>query len=251
MPADFRSRLLQHEPLLGALLTLPSPEVAEILADAGFDWLFIDMEHGLLDLTIVQRIGQAVAGRCACVVRVPTHDAVWIKKVLDIGVAGLIVPQVNTPAQAAEIVRHAKYPPVGVRSVGLARAQGYGAAFDSYVRTANEATAIIVQVEHIESVRNVERIISVAGVDCAFVGPFDLAASMNKMGQINDPEVQATIARVRQACAAKNTPAGIFAPTVERGQAAFADGFTLVAVGMDVTILGGAARKMVEALKSA
>src|SRR5258708_36752834 len=103
MTETFRQRLRSGERLLGLILTLPTPEIAEICVKAGFDWLFLDMEHGLFDVTTVQRVVQTVGSQCACVVRVPSHDLVWFKKVLDVGVAGLIVPQVNTGAQALTI----------------------------------------------------------------------------------------------------------------------------------------------------
>jgi len=245
----FRQQLLNHQRLLGTVLSLPSPEVAEILADSGFDWLFLDMEHGLLDLIAVQRIVQAVGRRVACVVRVPTHDLYWIKKILDIGVAGLLVPQVNTPAQAAEIVRQTKYPPQGARSVGVSRAHGYGLAFDDYVREANDSVAIIMQAEHIEAVNNIDAILDTPGHDAALVGPFDLSASMGKIGRIREADVQDAIRQVQQASAARKKPVGIYAPDVTRAQTAFESGFTLVAVGLDAGFLAGGAKNTVAALK--
>jgi 2-dehydro-3-deoxyglucarate aldolase/4-hydroxy-2-oxoheptanedioate aldolase len=248
MPTSFRSRLLAHEKLIGLLITLPSPEVAEICVNAGFDWLFLDMEHGLLDVPTVQRIAQAVGDRAACVVRVPSHDPVWITKVLDLGVDGLIVPQVNTAEEAAAVVRAAKYPPQGARSVGLARAHGYGATFAEYVRTANENTAIIIQTEHINAVQNIDSILEIPGLDAAFIGPFDLSASLNKTGQITDSEVQAAIDKVRTAAQSRRFPLGIFAPTLERAQQALADGYTLLAVSADISLLTTSAKQLRSAL---
>lgn len=249
MPTSFRSRLRAYQKLIGLLITLPSPEVAEICANAGFDWLFLDMEHGLLDVLTVQRIVQTVGDRAACVVRVPSHDPVWITKVLDVGVAGLIVPQVNTAEQVAAVVRAAKYPPQGARSVGLARAQGYGATFTEYVRSANEITAIIVQIEHIDAIRNIDAILNVAGLDAAFIGPFDLSASLHKTGQITDSEVQAAIERVRTAGESHKMPVGIFAPTLERAQVALGEGYTLLAVSADIALLSTAAQQLRSAIK--
>ena len=249
MPSNFRSRLLAHEKLIGPLVTLPSPEVAEICVNAGFDWLFLDMEHGLLDLITVQRIVQTVGDRAACVVRVPSHDPMWITKVLDIGVSGLIVPQVNTAEQATAVVRAAKYPPQGARSVGLARAHGYGATFTEYVQSANDITAIIVQIEHVDAVRNIDSILNVSGLDAAFVGPFDLSASFNKIGQITDPEVQGAITRVRAACLSRRIPIGIFAPNLERANAVLNEGYTFLAVSADIALLSTAAQQLRSALK--
>jgi 2-keto-3-deoxy-L-rhamnonate aldolase RhmA len=127
MKTNFRSRLKHGETLLGTLVTLPSPEVAELFSNAGFDWLFIDMEHSPLDVREAQAILQAVGERCACVLRVPLNDEIWIKKALDIGASGIIIPQVNSRQEAERAVRFCKYPPQGSRGVGVARAHGYGA----------------------------------------------------------------------------------------------------------------------------
>lgn len=237
MHSHFRTRLLNREPLIGTLLTLPSPEIAELCAQAGFDWLFLDMEHGALDWDDVQRMVQAVGERCACLVRVPGIERVWISRVLDIGVAGLIVPQVNTAEDAARAVQFAKYPPQGTRGVGLARAQGYGARLAEYLQAANEATSIVIQIETAAAAQNVEAIAAVQGVDALLIGPFDLSTSIGKAGQFDDPEFQTAVARVRAVAAAHRLPLGIFGPDLERGRRALADGYTLVPVASDTAML--------------
>jgi 2-dehydro-3-deoxyglucarate aldolase/4-hydroxy-2-oxoheptanedioate aldolase len=246
---SFKDRLQRRDRLIGTVLTLPVTELAEICCDAGFDWLFLDMEHGLLGIPDVQRICQVVAGRCACLVRVPANEDVWIKKALDIGVNGIIVPLVNTSQEAAKSVLHSKYPPEGARSVGITRAHGYGANFQGYVESANQQTVVVVQVEHIESVDNIDKILQVAGVDAVFVGPYDLSASLGKTGQISDPEVQSAVARVRTACIDKNFPSGIFAWDPSTAKVAIEDGYTLVAVGMDILLFSSVARQVVAVLK--
>lgn len=249
MHSDFRTKLLDRERLIGPFLTLPSPEIAEICADAGFDWLLIDMEHGTHDVLSVQRIVQAVGERCPCVIRVPVNDEVWIKKVLDVGVAGSLVPHVNTVDEAAYAVRHSKYPPAGVRSIGLSRAHRYGARFQEYLDGANSNTAVIVQVEHVDSVRNLEAILDVQGVDGVFVGPYDLSASMNKPGQVSDPEVQEAIEHIKQVCSSRNVPAGIFAGDLSVANKALEQGYTLIGMGTDVSIFSGAACQVVKSLR--
>ncbi len=126
MLGTFRQRLRAGETLLGSMVTLPTPAIAEIVADVGFDWLFVDGEHGPLETGDILGILQAVGDRIACIVRVPGADEVPIKKILDLGAEGIIVPQVNTAEQAASVVRHARYSPTGSRGVGLSRAKGYG-----------------------------------------------------------------------------------------------------------------------------
>ena len=121
MSNPFRSRLRSGETLIGTMVTLPSPAVAELLAQVGFDWLFVDAEHGPLEMGDILAILQAVGERAACIVRVPADDEAYIKRVLDLGAEGIIVPQVNTAEQAEHVVRCARYAPAGARGVGLAR----------------------------------------------------------------------------------------------------------------------------------
>ena len=249
MAPTFRSRLLNHEVLAGVIIGLPLPEVAEIFSEAGMDWLWLDMEHGLQDLLSVERITQTVGSRTPCMVRVPINEEMWFKRVLDLGVAGLVVPQVSSAEAAAQAVSWSKYPPQGTRSVGISRAHGYGQRFEEYVRTANNDTALIIQVEHIDAVHNVEKILDVEGLDGIFIGPYDLSASMNKPGQINDPEVVAAIEHARKAVLARGMSVGTIASTAEGTRKKFEEGYTFVVAGMDITHLSGAAVELVRAIK--
>jgi len=249
MKTNFRSRLKHGETLLGTLVTLSSPEVAEILAEAGFDWLFIDMEHSPLDVREAQAILQTVGERCACVLRVPLNDEIWIKKALDIGATGIIIPQVNSRQEAERAVRFCKYPPQGSRGVGVARAQGYGARLQDYLDSANEEIAVIVQAEHIDGVSRIEEIVGVAGIDAVLVGPYDLSASMGKIGKVADAGVQAAIARVKVACASARMPIGIFAATAEAAKPFMREGYSLIAVGIDTIFLVEAANQLVRQLR--
>jgi 2-dehydro-3-deoxyglucarate aldolase/4-hydroxy-2-oxoheptanedioate aldolase len=244
MDPAFKARLAARERLIGTLLTLPSPEVAEIFASSGFDFLLLDMEHGLLDVQAVQRLVQVIGGRCPGLVRVPLNEEGCIKKVLDIGVSGLMVPQVNTPELARLAVRFCKYPPQGTRSVGINRAHGYGPGFQGYVDRANQDTSLVVQIEHIQAVENVEAIIRTPGVDAALIGPYDLSASMGKIGQLEDPEVQRAIQRVRTACAACQFPLGIYYSDPVRARQSLADGFSFAAVLSDILLLSDAATSL-------
>ena len=152
---------------------------------------------------------QAVGHRVPCIVRVPAAEEVAIKRVLDLGATGIIAPQVNTAEQAAAVVRAARYAPQGQRGVGLARAHGYGFQFQSYVESANEQIAVIVQAEHALAVENIEQIVQVEGVDAVQLGPYDLAASLGKMGQVDDPEVTQAIDHVTKTCQAANHAVGL------------------------------------------
>lgn len=242
----FRTRLLAHERLIGTLITLPSPSIAEMCADAGFDWLFLDMEHGALGLKDVQRIAQTVNDRCPCVVRVPINDRMWIGKVLDLGVAGIIVPQVNSGEDAARAVFAAKYPPQGGRGVGVGRASRYGANLQTYLQVSNQETALIAQIEHKDAVENVEAIASVAGVDALMIGPLDLSGSFGKPAQMDAPEVQAAIARVREFGMTRKIPMSLFCPDADRAKRALEQGYTLIPVATDNLMFVRAASALVK-----
>ncbi|HSK10516.1 MAG TPA: aldolase/citrate lyase family protein [Vicinamibacterales bacterium] len=244
--ARFVERLKRREPLLGTLLSLPSPEIAEVMAGAGFDWLFVDMEHGLLDFAAAQRMVQA-AGSCPCIVRVPAGNAADIARALDTGAAGIIVPHVNTAAEARAAVMAAKYPPGGARSIGAARAQGYGRTLGDAIAFGNAETAVVAQVEHVDGVRNIDEIAALTGVDAIFVGPFDLSASLGKPGAIADTDVQAAITRVLGACQRAVKPCGIFLVDAASARHALAEGHSLVCLATEALILGRAAADLVYA----
>jgi len=247
--APFRQRLLRGDRLVGTLLSLPSPELAEIASSAGFDWLFLDMEHGSLDPGDVVRMVQAARPPCACVVRVPESREMWVKKALDTGAAGIIVPHVNSAEEAARAVHWAKYPPEGGRSVGFSRANGYGARFQENVETANAETAVIAQVEHIDGVRAIGPILEVAGVDAVFIGPYDLSASLGKPGRIQDPDVREAIAAVTAAAARRRTAVGIFALDIAGSVKALEEGYTLLCSGIDTGLFSQAASAILRGVR--
>jgi 2-keto-3-deoxy-L-rhamnonate aldolase RhmA len=247
-PSPFQDRLRRREALLGTLLTLPSPEVAELLGGSGLDWLFVDMEHGLLDLQAVQRLLQA-AKPCPCLVRVPSNEPSWIGKALDAGATGLIFPHIATAAEARAVVSAARYPPEGTRSIGAARAQGYGRTLAHAVANANAETLRVVQVEHIEGVRNIEAILDVPGVDAVFLGPFDLSASLGRPGEVQHPDVQEALRTVREACTRRGLPCGIFVVGVEATQQAVAEGYSLVCSATDLIHFNGAVERLLKEVK--
>ena len=249
MSAPFRDRLRRGDPLLGTLLGLASPELAEIAADAGFDWLFVDTEHGALETRDVLRIVQAVREPCACLVRVPETSEAGLKKALDTGAAGVIIPHVNSAADAALAVRWSKYPPQGARSVGFTRSNRYGVRFRENVATANAETIVVAQVEHIDGVRAIDGILAVPGVDAVFIGPFDLSASLAKPGRLDDPEVKGAIGAVAAACARARIPVGIFSAGVAAARQALDDGFTLVCAGVDTGLYAEAAAGLIRGLR--
>jgi 2-dehydro-3-deoxyglucarate aldolase len=250
MQDGFRARLRRGDRLLGTMVTLASPSVAEVLAGIGFDWLFIDAEHGALETRELLAILQAVSHRVACIVRVPAADEVAIKRALDLGAHGIIVPQVNTAEQAASVVRFARYAPDGARGVGLARAHGYGQSFREYLESANREIAVVVQAEHRTAVDNIQSIVQVPGVDAVLLGPYDLSASLGRMGKIDDPAVAAAIRRVTDACKAASMPLGYFGVSAAAVAPYAAQGYTLLVAGVDTTLLGGAAHALLAELRA-
>jgi len=247
---NFTQRLRQNDLLLGTMLTLPSPELAEIISSCGYDWLFMDGEHGNLSTLDWQRMLQAVAGRSAAIIRVATNSEREIKKILDIGADGIIAPQVNTADEARHVVACCKYPPQGIRGVGLARAQGYGRSFADYMETANDSIAVIVQAEHIDAVNNIEQIVEVDGIDAVFIGPYDLSASMGLMGQVDHPQVVEAIDRVGHACQQSGIPLGYFGTTAESVQDYVRKGYHLICAGTDAGFVNAAAEQMLQDLRT-
>jgi 2-keto-3-deoxy-L-rhamnonate aldolase RhmA len=239
---SLRARLRERTPLIGTLVTLDSPEAAELLAECGFDWLFIDMEHSPpLDAAAAQRLVQAVGTRAHTLVRVPDKGVPWIKKVLDIGCDGIIVPHVDGAGDAVGAVRAARYPPLGERSVGISRAQGYGLRFEDYMARANQDLVVVAQIEHIDAVNRIDEIVEVDGLGAIFVGPYDLSGSLGVLGQVEHESVRSAIDQVRRACERRALPFGVFAPTAEAARAERDRRSTLIAVGSDVSYLAAAA----------
>jgi len=249
MDKSFRSRLRSGEKLLGTMVTLNTSASAEILADAGFDWLFIDGEHGPYDTADIQAILQAVGQRAACIVRVPSSDEMPIKRVLDLGADGIIAPQVNSAKHASRIVEYSRYAPEGSRGVGLGRAHGYGMHFNEYLETANDRVAVIVQAEHTEAVENIESIVEVEGIDAVLIGPYDLAASLGRMGQVDHPDVLQAIDRVTDVCLKAGVRLGYFGVNSDAVRPYIDRGYTLIVAGVDTLFLGGGAKRVLSDLR--
>ena len=246
-PPSFRTRLRAGEPLVGSIVTMPLASVAEIVADAGFDWLWIDMEHGPLDLIAVEGMLRA-KGSAAGIVRAPDNDPVWIKRILDTGADGVLLPHVDNAAEARAAVEAAYYPPRGKRSFGVSRAHGYGPRMNDYLGSSVDETTVMIQIESAEAVANIDAILGTDGVDAAVIGPFDLSGSMGHLGDITHPEVAAAIDTVFQAGRTNGVPVGIFCGSAELAQSYLARGFSPIAVGVDCMLLAASARALRESL---
>ncbi len=245
----FKRALAEGRPQFGLWAALADPYVAEVLATAGFDWLLIDNEHAPNDLRSTLGQLQAMAPYATHpIVRPMRSDTALIKRLLDIGAQTLLVPMIDTAAQAAEVVAATRYPPHGVRGVGsaLARASRWNHVPD-YLATAASELCVLVQVETVTGMANLEEIVNVDGVDGVFFGPSDLSASMGLLGKAGDPKVRdAVLGGIRTVCAAHKA-AGVL--TTDRTLAcAYLDaGALFVAVGTDIGILGAAATELKQA----
>lgn len=207
----FRAKIAAGTTCVGTVISLSDPAVSELAGEAGFDFTWIDMEHTPQTiLTVMNHIMVQRGVGCAPFVRVPWNEWGIIKPVLDLAPAGIIIPMVNSAEAAAEAVASCKYPPRGNRGWGPRRGMRYGAAgFDEYRRDPESDPLVIVQVEHIEAVRNLDAILAVPGIDSICVGPADLSGSMGKLCRMDDPELNAAIDEV----AAKTKRAGLLLGT--------------------------------------
>jgi len=232
---------------LGTILTIDHPVIAEIAELAGFDWLWIDAEHGRFnELTTATAL--AISGRrLPILVRLPDQSATTIKRYLDIGCDGIILPLVSSVSEIESIARAALYPPRGERSVGLSRAQGYGAHFPECLT--QQDYAVVVQIETVKGVDNADSIISHPAVDGVIIGPYDLSASFGIPGEIDSQQVVDGIAVIQKVCERYSKPCGIFAASASKSRDYARSGFNLVAVGIDCSVLLDGFRSVCEAVR--
>lgn len=242
----FGDRLAEGRPLLGLWQALATPYTAEICAGAGYDWLLFDGEHAPNTLQTLLGQLQAVAPYpVEPIARVPVGEAAVIKQYLDIGFRTLLVPMVESAAQATRIVAATRFPPRGIRGVASAtsRASGFGADA-GYLASAHEQICLIVQIESRAGLDAVEAIAEVDGVDALFIGPADLAGSLGHLGDPRHDEVQSAIADALARIAAAGKPAGIFALSPDDARARISAGIGFISIGTDIGLLMGGARTL-------
>jgi len=231
----------------GAWAQLASPVTAEILSEAGFDWILVDLEHGPGDVATLVAQVQAIKGTGAVpLARAPWNDLVVIKRMLDTGICGLVIPYVNTAEEARAAVRACRYPPQGIRGVAASpRAHGYGQRAGDYFRQANEQLLIITQVETPTAVENVDSILEVEGLDGVFIGPMDLATNMGFLGNPADPAVQHAMRQVESRVKASGKVLGTIASGWQEAQALYDRGYQMVTLMADGTALAAVAAELV------
>lgn len=233
---------------IGSWCQIAHPAIAEILAHSGFSWIALDCEHGEAEDGDIGDFCRAVAAfPCVPLVRVKENATLPIRRALDLGAQGVIVPLVNNASDAIRAVQAAHYPPKGVRGFAWQRGNQWGAAFDDYVLRFDPL--VVVMIESGEAVEQIDAILAVDGVDGVFIGPYDLSGSYGIPGQTGHERILAACARVAEACARAGKAAGqhIVTPNEANVRKALAQGFNFLALGMDSFFLrDGATRTLAQ-----
>lgn len=235
--ATLKDKLSRGDITIGSWLSFASPQLCEIMAKAGFDWLVVDMEHTGIAINEMMGLIQLVSlAGCTPLVRVGANDPLLIKRALDSGAAGVVVPTINSANEARQAVDAAYYPPRGKRGVGLSRAQAYGIGFDAYKKWAAEETVVVVQIEHKNALPELEDILAVDGVDAFMIGPYDLSGSYGRPGQLDHPDVVTGLQAIAKVMARSSKAAGIHVvhPDRQALQARLGEGYRFIAYGGDM-----------------
>jgi len=249
-----KQKLKNLELTFGSWVTIPNQAIVEIMGDAGFDWLVIDTEHAAIDIHQLQNLVAWIQAKgVKALVRVSKNEEVIIKRVMDAGADGVIVPMVKNKEEAKMAVDFVYYPPFGKRGVGLSRAQKYGVGFQEYQEwLANEAV-VIAQIEHIDAVNNLEEILAVPGIDGIIVGPYDLSASMGKPGKYDEEDVKMALLKVDDICKKLGKPLGfhVIQSDHQKVLEKVKVGYSFLAFSIDFFFLGDLVRQEMTLLKEA
>ena len=241
MTEGFNLRLRDGEDcLVGSWITLAHPAIAEIMANAGFDWLAVDMEHSVITIREAEELIRTISSvGVVPLVRLTSHNSDQIKRIMDAGAHGIIVPMVKSANDVLKAVEALKYPPIGRRSIGLARAHGYGTKFQEYVNWEKTGSTLIIQVEHIDAVEGLDEILSIGAVDGYIVGPYDLTSSMGIPGQFDHPKFLTVMEQIQSVAKKRNVTGGIHViePNPSQLEQHIREGFRFIAYSLDVRML--------------
>lgn len=238
--AAIKHKINQGLVSLGSWLTIGNTTIAEIMCNAGLDWLVVDLEHSYMSMEQAgQLIGVINAAGVASIVRLPSNDAVLAKRLLDAGANGIIIPNIKSAEEARFAVAATRYPPNGNRGVGLGRAQKYGRGFQEYFDWQKDGPIVWVQIEDKEAIDNVDEIFSTDGVDGFLIGPYDLSCSLGVPGDFEHPDFKAAIDAIRQAGGQHSCPAGyhLVEPDPDKLTALINDGFVVIAYSVDMRLI--------------
>lgn len=227
-------------PVFGGWTSIGHPSITEIMALSGVDFIGIDLEHSTISQEQSQRIiAAAHAAGIKCLPRASSHNSEQVRRLLDSGADGIIVPMVSTREEVERIVSWCKYPPAGKRSYGVARAQTYGYDFKEYTSAWNERSVVIIQVETVSAVQAVDSLLANESVDGVMIGPYDLSGSLGIAGQLDHPRLKEACAHVIEACRRHNRGCGtqLVEPDAETVSAALREGYSFAVLASDVFIL--------------
>ncbi len=245
-----KEKMGRGEPSIGTWVSSGSPLMAEVLSHAGFDWLTVDLEHNAIDMESLLACFYAISTTDTVpFVRVPWNDPQILKRVLDIGAYGVVVPNVRTPEEAERAVQACRYAPEGFRGVGSTRGRLYGGP--DYLEKANEEIAVVLMIESTDGVRRIAEICDVPGVDALFIGPQDLASSLGVPGGYDNPhpDHKAAVRQVLDTGRRFNIPVGIHCSGPEEANRRIEEGFLWLPIVSDVRFLESAARAAVTQIK--
>lgn len=247
-----KKALSENRQTYGSWITLSHPLIPEILAPAGFDWLVVDMEHSSIGFNeLLPLIVSIEANNMVPLVRVGENNPNLIKRVMDAGSYGVIVPNVNSAQEAKAAVNSVKYPPIGTRGVGLFRAQKFGREFDYYKKWLSDESVVIIQIEHINAVKKIDQILTTPGIDGFIVGPYDLSGSLGKPGLFDDHEVVEALEKIMEAADRHGIPAGFHSVSSDSEEARNRQeqGYKFLGFSLDTIFLGDAACNALSKLK--
>lgn len=253
MQKSLKQKIVGRETTIGSWLSFSHAPLCEMMSKAGFDWLVIDMEHTCIDYREAAEMIRIIdLSGCVPMARVGDNDPVMIKRVMDSGAHGVVVPMINSREEAARAVEAVYYPPLGSRGVGLFRAQNYGAGFREYRDWLEKEAVVIVQIEHVRAVENLKEILSVEGVDGFIVGPYDLSASLDKPGQFDHPRVAEALSEVETVMQSNEKAGGIH--VVHSNPAELRDrikrGYRFIAYGDDMVFFSEKLKQECDSMRS-
>ena len=234
---------------LGSWITLGHPSIAEVMCEAGFDWLCIDIEHSQINIDNLLNLIIAIQGKkMKAYVRVGSNDPSTIKRVLDSGADGIIIPQINTLDEAKRAIKNVRYSPMGERGLGLARAQGYGFNLENYLKGKARNIELIVQIEHYKGIKNLHQILSLEGLDGSFLGPYDLSASIGIPGKFDSKKFKDLVTEYNDVTSKFTKKKGfhVVSKNIEDVTQKKSEGYDFLAFNFDVFFMGLSIREFLK-----
>lgn len=249
-----RQKIISGKPMIGTMISeVRTPAIIRMLEAGGMDFVIVDAEHGCYSYESIAALAAVAAGqRISCLVRIPEISRETVMKPIDAGSDGIVVPQVEYPEQVEEVIKYAKYMPMGHRGVALRRGHSgyYANPAAQYLEEANSKTVIVIQIESPTAVENIDKILSVKGIDIAFVGPYDLSVAMGIPGQLEHPDLQAAINKVIAACKKHNVVAGLMQFQLNEAKRWIKQGINFMVFSSDINMIVDQVAANVKALRA-